>query len=415
MKVRSIFVPAILLTIILFNSCKESPVNGISNGTDLQIQTRGNYNYSITDVTVKVNGNDYTPDANGWSYPRGVNYPYDILIKGIHSGYEILYKDVNVSGGILELPLYAVMGLADYNITVHLPSVLTGQKGKLIFMDPDKSIVANQDIENSSILHFSAPPDIFSSGSIILLTYTKDSNGHINHYTYFTQKYLGNISAGNTDVTINESDLAAVNEFIINCSVNVPAGCTFLRSDFTENFIYNRRMSEGPGNFALDSYITNNFQVVIPTNIITYTHYPLLYVTTVAANGVTQQTFKLPEYSTTLDVTPAPKILSPGNNAINVDTSTIFSFEKQSTSNVVIFTLNDSIGGMCYNLCTTESNIKLSMLSSMVNILPNRRYSFSVEQVGVYGCQNVGEYINQSTYLSDYKGTTLNRYFTTKP
>lgn len=415
MKVKSILVPVLLLTIILFNSCKESPVTDISNGIDLQIQTRGRLNYPITDVNVSVNGKNYTPDANGWSFPRSVNYPYDILVKGIHSGYEILYKDVNISGGILNLPLYAIMGLADYNITVHLPSILNGQKGKLIFMEPDKGIVSYQNVDSSATIHFSVPANIISSGSIVLLMYTKDSNGHINDYTYFAQKYSSTIPAGNSEVTIAESDLSTVNEFIINCSVNVPAGTTYLKSDFTENFIYNRRMSSNPDNLALESYTTNNFQVVIPENLYAVTNIPLLYVTTVAANGITQQTFKLPGYSTTLDITPAPKILSPGNEAINVDTSTVFSIEKQSISNVLIFTLNDSIAGKCYSLCTTESNIKLSMLSSMVTLVPNRRYSFCVEQAGAYGCQNVGEYINQSTYLSEYEGMTLNRYFTTKP
>ncbi len=100
-----------------------------------------------------------------------------------------------------------------------------------------------------------------------------------------------------------------------------------------------------------------------------------------------------------------------------MDLNTAFSFQKHSSSNVLIYSIADTVSGngISYNFCTSENNITLSMLSPMLTSLaPNRRYNYSIEQVGV-GANNVDEFLREGRAVQYNKANCNLRRFTSKP
>jgi hypothetical protein len=421
MRVKNVLilalVPAlILLFVILLNSCQDSNPIKTSGGTDLQLLARGFFNYPLTDTKIRINDVYYTPNSEGWVFPKNVNYPYDIYYIDTVRRYQILYKDVKTAGGIMNINLPASQSV-DYNIAVHYPTLPPEQQGKLYFVDDTKDIMGVQDITQSSNIFFTAPAGLNLSGRIILITYIKDVNGHINDYKYFAEKQSVTVTPGTTEVTFVQTDLKTVDKYTVNCTINPPQGSSYIYAPYMLNFNNNKRVSGFATFLTLETFTTNNFTITLPKNLPTSGYTPTILIVTDGTNGDSRESSFLPLTAVNAEITipSAPIIISPPDNAANVDTNTVFSIGKNATSNVLAFTLNDSVDNKHYVLYTTESNIKLSMLSSMVQLTPNRRYTYYVEQVGLGGCYDVGQYLSQGTNIPYFMGTSQGRSFTTKP
>ena len=402
--------------IIVLNSCQDSNPIKISGGTDLQLLARGFFNYPLTDTKIRINDNYYTPNSEGWVFPKNINYPYDIYYIDSVRNYRNTLQGCKYGGRVMNLPSLASQGV-DYNIVVHYPTLPPEQQGKLYFIDDTKDIMGVQDITQSSNIFFNAPAGLNLSGRIILITYTKDVNGHINDYKYFAEKTSVTVTPGTNEVTFVQTDLKTVETRTISCNINPPQGSTYIYANSMLNFNYTRRVSGFSNYLALETFTTNNFNIKLPRYLPTQGYTPTIFAVTDGTNGDSRVMNYLPDLAVNTDITipAAPRIISPPDNAANVDTNTVFSIEKNATSNVLAFTLNDSVDNKHYVLYTTESSIKLSMLSSMVHLTPNRRYTYYVEQVGLIDCYTVGQYLMDGKAIPYFTGTTPGRSFTTKP
>jgi len=416
MKVKSVVISLLLsLFVVILNSCDNSNPLLLPGGIDLQFLVRGFFNYPLTGSKIKINGTTYSPDSDGMFYARHIICPYDLYLYDSASSFYALYKDLRISSGVMNLPLFANQ-LVDYDITVNYPTLPSEQKGKLYYIDYSKDIMAIQNIETSSNIHFSAPAGLNLKGRVILITYTKDGNGHIYDYKYFAMKQDVPLSPGTNEVVFVQSDLSTVDEYTVNCTLNLPQGNTSVYADYQLNFDYGRRVSGYSTLMSLENFTTNTFSVVIPTNLPHTSSIPAILYVADGTNGDSRGVSYLPDNasSTTINIPSAPGITSPPDNAVNVDTNTIFSIDKNTFTNVIAFTLYDTAAGRRYSLYTTESSLKLSMFSSMVTLTPGRRYTYSVEQVGVY-CENAGDFLRQGQYGQYFTGTATGRSFTTKP
>ncbi|MFZ4590886.1 MAG: hypothetical protein ACOYN6_07805 [Ignavibacteria bacterium] len=416
MKVKSVLVVAsILLFAILFNSCEDSTVNVSGTATVLGT-VRGLMNLSLDNVKITIKDKSVYTSADGKFSLSGVSMPCDIYVKDSTRKYEIIYKNVNTSSLVLNLPVwYNLNLLANYNLIVHYPTLPPEQQGRLLFMDDEKDIVGLGDIPGSNIT-FQAQPNLSFKGKVFLITYTKDVNQHINDYKYFATKSDVTITSGNpTEMTFTQSDLLNVEEDNLSFVLNPPQGSSSVFSAYVLNF-FNRRMSGFINFLALETYSTNNVSLLMPKNLpVEFT--PTLFLSSAGTNGNVNQMNIIPKTGTNVQINLAssPTVLSPNENATNVDLNTVFSFQKQSSSNVLVFSISDTVSGIRYNFCTSENNITLSMLSPMLTSLaPNSRYNYSIEQVGV-GSNNVGEFLRDGNMIPYIQAGTPLRRFTSKP
>lgn len=416
MKVKSVLVIAsLLLFVILFNSCEDSTVN-VSGSETVSGIVRGFFNLPLDNVKITIKDKSVFTSADGKFSLTNVSMPCDVYVKDSTRKYEIIYKNVNTGSLVLNLPVSLNQNLlADYNLLVHYPALPPEQIGKILFMDDEKDVVGSCDIPATNI-QIQAPPNLSFKGKVFLITYTKDVNQHINDYKYFATKSDVTITSGNSnEITFTQSDLINVEEDNLSFVLNPPQGSSSVYSAFMLNF-FNRKMSGFILNLALETYSTNNVSLLMPKNL-PVEFSPTLFMSSSGTNGITNQLSIIPKTGTNLQINlvSPPTVLTPEDNAANVDLNTAFSFQKQSSSNVLIYSIIDAVSGISYNYCTSENNITLRMLSPMLTSLaPNRIYNYSIEQVGV-GAKNVDEYLNEGRQVHYNKANCNIRRFTSKP
>lgn len=416
MKVKSVLVIAsLLLFVILFNSCDDSSVN-VSGSETVSGTVRGIFNLPLDNVKITIKDKSVFTSADGKFIIDKVIFPCDIYLKDSVRKYEIIYKNVSTNNLTFNLPVLLNQGLLfDYNLTVNYPVLPSDQQGRMFFMDDEKDIAGIGEIPSMSI-QFKAPSNLSFKGKVFLLTYTKDINQHINDYKYFATKSDVTITSGNSnEITFTQSDLINVEEENLSFVLNPPQGSASVYSAFILNF-YNRRMSSYIIYTAVETYTTNNVPLLMPKNLpVEFT--PSLFMSSTGTNGIVNQMTVLPRTGSNVQINlvSPPTVISPEENAVNVDLNTVFSFQKQSSSNVLIYSISDSVSGISYNFCTSENNITLSMLSPMLTSLaPNRRYNYSIEQVGV-GANNVNEFLREGRQVQYNKANSNLRRFTSKP
>jgi len=419
MKVRSILVLAILFaSAIGFYSCEDSHPLINNQKTNVQGYVRGYFSFPIANAKITINNTTVMTDINGGFNFGNVQTPYDIYVNDSSHNYQTIYKEVCTSSPYIYSSVMLTQGLGDYAINVHGPVFPTRQKARVSFIDDDKDILGTveEPVSNSYNIFVNAPSGLTLKGRVILITYTVDYSGVLTDFKYFAIKNNVLLSQGTaTEVTFSQSDLDTVSSTLRNCTVNVPQGSSVVISNYLLNFS-NHKYSNYLNYASFGNYNVSNFNILIPNNLpISFT--PQLYVfnSQITSGGDIRGMYNLPNSNVTIDMPPSPTITAPVNEANNVDVNTVFSFQKQSISNIVIFALNDSASGKNYRLCTKENSITLGMLSQMVTLKPNTRYSYTIIQVGTDGCATVGTFLENGRNANYFSGTSEMRFFTTKP
>ncbi|MCX6162359.1 MAG: hypothetical protein NTV87_13635 [Ignavibacteriae bacterium] len=418
MKAESVLVLVLLLfSVTIFNSCgSNSPV--YPPGTvSVSGLVRGLLNIPLDNVKITIKDKSFTTLSDGKFSFDNVTSPYDIYIKDSVRQYEAIYKNVNTDNLVINLPIFISQGLAEYNISVHYPAITPQPKGKLYFMDDEKDFAGIKDIGASvTDISVNAPPNLTLTGKIFFLSYTTDPNEHVNDYKYFASKNnVTVVSGATTEVTFLQEEMIPADEETVTCVINQPQGNNFSTSWFFLNF-YNKRISYYASSMAIETYSTNNISVLMPKNLpVEFT--PTLLTASDGTYGNSQQTNILPKTGTNvqINISPAPYVLTPEDYATNVDLSTVFSFQKQSISNILFFSMWDTVSNISYNLCTSDNSITLSMLSPILtNLSPNRSYPYSIEQAGV-NILTVGEFLRDRNTIQSFRGNGILRHFTSKP
>jgi hypothetical protein len=166
---------------------------------------------------------------------------------------------------------------------------------------------------------------------------------------------------------------------------------------------------------SFETFSTSYISFKIPKNL-PVDFKPTLFSSVTGTYGSSQQMTVLPKTGSNVSITlsAAPVLLLPEDNATNVDLNTAFTFTKQPMSNVVIFTLRDTVSNKSYNLCTSGKSITLSELSPLLEIAKDRKYSYTIEQVGV-NTNSIDEYLRSGRNVPTFSGTAAPRFFKTKP
>lgn len=422
MKIIKYSVPALLFVILItFYSC-----NFGSGVNDAQLPSKSNIFGSVTGFNniplqnIVVTAGYMTANTDSYGYFNFYDYfpdEFDIYLKDPARNYNILYKNLITGSSYMHLPLASNQNYDEFTINVQFQSIPTPAKGKLYYISPSGIVVA-QNIDSSSIISMRIPNTgyYYSYGSVVFVSYTTDVNGKITAYKYYgNYDGINLVPGGTTTVIFTAGLIKTLGTSQYPCNIIPAAGNTNINATLVFNFNYYGKIYADIYSQSIDKFTGNNFTVLLPTNTGALYFKPLLNITSDCAGGYAEE-MKMLTSGTSGDFTLSgiPVVTTPANYATNVDANTVFSIERQNISKVIIFTLNDSAAGKSYNLCTSENNITMGLLSKMVTLKPNTTYSYSVQQVGV-NANYVSNYLSYSQDLTDYKGTAQVRYFTTKP
>ena len=165
-------------------------------------------------------------------------------------------------------------------------------------------------------------------------------------------------------IQFSASQIQTVGSKQYTCNIIPPIGSSNININLVFNFNFSyyhtKKAYADINSQTIEKFSGNNFTLLLPTNFSPYDFKPLLNITTNGVNGNTEEMKLFPSGSSgDFNLTGAPSVTSPQNYATNVDSNTVFSIQKQNISEVLIFTLIDSIAGKSYNLCTSDSNITM--------------------------------------------------------
>jgi hypothetical protein len=416
-KVKSILVPVVLsLLVVIFNSCEDSIVNN-SGTTNVSGMVRGLLNYPIENVKITIQGKSTYTSVNGKFSLTGIKTPFDIYVSDSTHKYYILYKGISVGSDLtIGLPVNIIQNIANTNLVVHYPASTPPDAGKIFFMDDETDLNGVQDVEASTNLYMDTPPNLVLKGKVFLLTYTKDYGQHVSNFKFFAQKSDVTLNPGSTtEITFAQSEMIPVDKDTVSYVLSQPSGSTGIFSGYILNF-FNRSTSYYLNYLALETSNSNNISLVMPKNLpAAFT--PALFSTTIGDNGYTSQTIIISKTGTNVPVnlTSTPTVLSPENYAVNVVMNTPFTFQKQPISNVLIYTISDTVSGSNYSICTSENSITLNDMSQIIGFIQgNTLFRYYINQVSS-GANNVGEYLQSGRSVAKFSGQSPIRYFTTMP
>lgn len=416
---KYIFSVLFFINIFINISCKFNPggedphlpAEPFINGT-----VTGINNFPMQNVLACVNSNCVYTDIFGGFFINGLPDLFDLYLKVPVQNYEIVYKDVSMGASYMHLPIPLNQNTDEYSISVQYPAIPQPEKGKLYFITNGGMVFA-QNIDSSSNINFRLPKQYYNRGKVVFISYTTDNEGKINAYKYYGESFEINPEPGViTYVSFTSNLIQALSTVInYNCNVIPPTGSSNVNASLIFNFNYTRRIYADINSQIIQKYSGNNFTVKLPSNFNSPFFRPLLNFTTEGSSGFTEEMRVFPSGSSAdFNLTGVPVVTSPENYANNVDANTVFSIERQNISRILIFTLIDSASSRRYNLCTSENNITMSMLSKMVTLEPNKTYSYTVQQTGI-GINNVKDYLIENINLSEFKAEVPVRYFTAKP
>lgn len=411
-----IFPSLFLLMVISFVSCKMQSNEPHESKPYASGTVNGYCNFPLQNLIATVNNqSSYTNNEGGFNFYYLPNEVFDVYIKDPVRNYDILYKDLSKGQFYISLPLPTNHSTNNYTIDVQCPSLPSGTKGKLYLLTGNGIIIA-QNFDSSSTIVYSYPTNLYTSANVLMLTYTTDSNGDINDYVYYAKsERIEPEPNTTTTLTIAQNQLIPVDETPVIISITPASGNSYVKADLIFNFANYIKTNISINSQSIKSYSTNTFTVLLPN--LNYPIYfaPALCITSNGSNGNSEEMKLIPNQTNVyFNLKDAPFITSPENEAANIDSNTVFTHIKQSISGVVIFTLIDSSANRSYNLCTASDNITLKTFSPMVILEPNKRYAYTLTQVGTNN-QNIVEYLSNGQSMPYFAGTTAIRYFTTKP
>ena len=421
MQARSFFMPVLLVPLIFISfSCKESSVETGKSSYYVSGGVFGLYNQRVPNATIEINGITCITSNTGYFSFSNISVPYDIYLKDSLRNIYAIYKNVDQIYPLIRLPISITEGLVTYNINVTLPPIPPTQKGKLYFNDASRGILATTNIDSSTNLTINTSPQLIPLGDVYLLTYTDDINGNIVNYEYFAYGGELKLTQGSTQITIKESNLIPIIEQTAFCNITLPTGTNSITSNFVFNISAYHNYNDFLDVLSLATHSLSVFQILLPRNFNSLNYSPEIIVKTQTYSGTCRKTVILDNNAANVDITisPPPVIITPQEYAVNIDSNTIFSFQKQpNISEVLVLTIIDSIENKTYKYCTTEDNFPLKNLSRILSLKPNRMYCYYVEQSGNGFNYNssTGAYLNDGGISNSFAYTTNRRYFTTKP
>jgi len=397
---------------VIISSCSDGGIEPESAKIDISGKISALFNIPVSNVVVKVNEKITTTSAYGDFSLKDVTIPYDLIIIDSINKAGCIYKGLSRTNLDISLS-YISQSYSNANINITYPIDLSNFDGKAIFTDGNQRSYYG-DLSNISI---NIGNNTTLKGKVILIFFTRDNSNNITSYERYGEKDSITVTAGGTtNVNFTANDLQLnPGEITISGNFSDLQGLNNYKF-FTLSF--GKRKSTGYSNLVLFSEIQgNNFNLVLPTNLPTdYT--PLIYINVQGTypKGILSEQFVLPKGGTgiNLSISDFPSQINPPENAINVDTTTLFEWTSGTGNGIYYLVIHDETQLITYTINTNSMNTSLEGLYSLgLGNISNQTFSW---YCGKYGnVSSLDEYLDpERNNIGYYSATTSTRMCRTK-
>lgn len=407
-----------LIFIFTFNSCNDDsnqPTNSATGKITVSGKVTNVVNQAASNIKVIISGKDSAvTSADGSFSISEITAPYNLQIIDVAANVIKYYHGVTESQ--IRIPGVGIVnGSIVCEITVtYPPEIFTPNiDGKVMFTDGN---YVNSYESFSQGLPFTVwlPDNSPVTGKLILITYKKDGSGKIISYENFGQSASIQVSNGGNYTYNFSPDEVSLNpgENILSGSINLQPGY-----DSDDNFFYLTFSNKRTPNYSIplrfETISSNVFNILVPTNL------PLQYSSMLGCysfNGQLSNTeiFKLPPGPSgiNLDTKTPPELLTPENNAIDVNLNTEFTFTSGTGTGIYLINLHNETLNKRYTIYTSSNRFRLSEFSDLFTEgISGSLFSWSVEKTGFD--TSVNEFLTRATDRPDYyTNHTAQRNFT---
>lgn len=403
----------LLIISISFQSCSDDPINPSGNTVTGKLVSPENIPVSNADMRI---GDKSTLTASDGSFKfDNVSFPYDLSIK-TQNRYYFLYK--NLSASNYKIPDYFLSPQSWYVgvIYAEIPSSIlaNGTKGKIIFTDT-KEINEIQNIEIHNTINVNLPEfNKDFTGKIYVLTYRTDSEGNILGYENYGESEPINIKTSASVFYSFTKDQLSLNPDEINVSGTIthPPGLT------SEYGFYYLAFNTKRINYISDelrfSGIDDVFDFFVPGNLPSNFTIIVSNQATDGFNG-TFESFRVNKNShgINLETQIPPSLISPPDNATDVNASTIFSVDNGSGDGIYRYWFSNNVKNIAVSIMTESKSITFSEVINLIeDDISNTKFYWSVAKIGPN--LNINEYMTTYSDKQAYFGSgTGTRTFTT--
>jgi|WetSurMetagenome_2_1015567.scaffolds.fasta_scaffold21059_3 hypothetical protein len=400
---------------VIISSCSDGGIEPESAKINISGKISALFNIPVSNVVVKVNEKVTTTSAYGDFSLKDVTIPYDLIIIDSINKAGYIYKGLSRTNLDIFLS-YITQSYGTANIHITYPANLPDLEGKAIFIDGNQRSFYSSSSTLSSIPVY-MENNTSLNGKVIMIFYTIDSFNGITSYEKYGEKNNITVTAGgNTNVDFTLDDLKLnPGEVTVSGSFSGLQGLNSLKFFYLS---FEKRITSGFAYDLLFSIIQgNNFNLVLPTNLPSdYT--PLIYIRsqgTYPNANITDQ-FVLPIGGTgiNLNLPDYPSLVYPPDNAINIDTTTLFEWTSGTGNGIYCITFWDSAQSITYSIFTNSLNTTLSNLNSIgFGNISNRTFRWNCEKHG--SVSSLDEYLDpERNNLGYYNATTSTRMCKTK-
>ena len=408
-----------LIALFFISGCSEEYITP-QNTNSVKITVSGiatNYaNQAVPNVRVKIGNDSVLSSSNGNFTFTNVTPPYDLQITE-----DVMFISRYYSGLTAENLRIPDIGYIDdslgcqINISFPAEILTSGVSGKMIFTDGEyvnAYDLLNQNLPLKVWLTDKSPV----TGRIIVITYKKDALGKIVSYENFGQSTpMEVINGGKYNYNFSADELSLnPGEETVSGSIILQPGYSAFRNfyiTFSDKLTPNFQVRT-----QFEFIVENNFSLKIPTGL------PVQFSSMIGCSsyiGQQQQTFtdlfKLPPMQTgiVLETKSEPQLLTPEDNAVNIDTSSLFSFTPGAGTGIYRILLLISSYEVLV-VYTPSNSFYLSDFKGLFKdgLPANTIIAWAVEKIGF--ANSINEYFTTFTDRPEYfKNYSALKRFTT--
>jgi hypothetical protein len=400
---KTILTLIVIPVVLILSGCakdEDNPVNpGQSSITTVSGKVIDNWGNSIGNVKVEINSVIYQTSSDGIFTFSNVKVPYDVSVY-TYGKNVVTFKGLITSTPSLPVEYnYTIPGYSS-EVNVIIPPMNPNQKALVQFYDSTGMFINDLIFSNSlsGILEVQWYGKPESFGKIVLWICTYENNWNILSYDKYGEKPItvqnnlpGRIVFYDYDLNTNPIDSSVSGNLVL------PAGFTVDQKTAGMNRYNFANLYEFG---VIDNTVilnNNQYSAFIPALAGGIYRYYVKFG--IYKPGTLRSAMKVSEIilngANTIGFNDIPELLSPDDNAQNVNYQTLFSFSKTSPPGVYKISFSYSSGGFSVwrNFYTSTESFYLSLLSdNSFNISDNSVCSWHVAKIT--GFSNLDNYIS---------------------
>jgi len=418
-----LFFSIIIFNILFLTGCSNDNDNPVNPSRPVTItgKVTDYWGNGIPNLKIELDSVIILSSSNGSFTFSNIRIPYDINVYIDPSNVES-FRNLTITNPIIPIDNPNSNKTYNANITVIIPPFNNNQRAEAIFYDNSGMYRSEENLSNTYYTTFNHEWNGSSStsGKLVIWVYTT-SQGKIISYEKYGEKPLTITNGVAARMVFNDIDLGT-NPYDSSISGTASISPGFVIEDIIigmNRIPFANFYEYGHRNFDVE--INNlNFSAFIPVlngNVYKYYAWMQIYEPAKSRRGTKVAEIILNNYNN-FGFNTFPSLISPEDNALNVNYNTIFSFSKDSPQGIYNIRLMYLKNGLYFSrtIYLNSETFRLSPLSDTLYNIPDiTECSWSVMKITGY--QNTDDFVSIPPGINPKYNELLaseQRTFTTK-